>query len=92
MGFILGAFLVLPWLDSPKAEAETATPVIIECLSRDESTAECRTEEDVAADYLEETVSEEDCTVEALRRTDHEDGDDCCYQLEVSCDEGWGCR
>jgi hypothetical protein len=91
MGALASALILLPFL-APEGEAETATPTVLECYEL-EADDECMSEDDYAAEALENNGEGEECESWATRITDEEQEGECCYQVAVTCDEAAaGCR
>ena len=84
--------MMIPMFQAPVADAETATPMESSCLPAN-AAEECPSEEAVADDALAERADELECYATAYYQEDAgEVGAECCYLIDIYCDEARGCR
>ena len=87
----LSALVFVPLMQSPSAEAETATPFDPSCEPA-EADGSCPSEEEMAAAFQAGLENGDDCVVTASRQEQVEEDGECCYTYDASCDDPGGCR
>jgi len=83
------AMVLLPLLQAPPAEAETASPIELTCEAADEN-GDCRSEDALADETMQDY--DEDCQITVNRQELEEAEGECCYTIDVYCDDAGGCR